>query len=561
MIKQLQIVSGPFKGEIKLLDGSEFYIGRSKEVDWVVEDADISREHAQVFYMDEDLYIKDLNSTNGIYINRKKIDQATKLQNKDLILIGQSAFLYTEEEFVETSNINVDFEKVISNLNEGIKDKEIQTSMIFPGLDANDISSFPATIGLQQKLDVLYKITTEGNKASDLISYFDFVFETIKDDLPYRSIVALCLNDHQYEVVTCKMSNGKDYDGSHLSYTVIDCCVESQQVVLSNNTLMDERFSDSDSVRSQLPMAILCAPMIVDGDVIGVVLIDVESGNAKFTEDDQTFFAACTANLAWALNHNLMMKKIIDQEKVDMDLRIAQEVQRQCIQEVGKLPQLAGVDLAAFYRPFEEVGGDYYYTVVKNDELYVINADVSGKGVSAALVVSMLNAYSKIILLNLSSPSEILLKLQKLLENDLPLKMFVTASVLRINIKSMKAAYARAGHTYLIHYSSENSKAKLIESKGIMLGAAASDIFSSRLEELELDLMSGDSFFLYTDGFVEVSNTRDEFFGEDRLVECVEHFNSSSSEKSLLNIVENIEMFGGEDGIFDDMCGVFVKIL
>ncbi|PCJ62509.1 MAG: hypothetical protein COA79_03090 [Planctomycetota bacterium] len=561
MIKQLQIVSGPIKGEIRLLDGKEFCIGRSQDVEWVVEDSDISREHAHVSFKGDDIYINDLNSTNGIYINRQKIRQDSKLQNKDLILIGQSAFLFTEEEDFETSSVDSDFEKVISSINKGIIDDDIQTSMILPGLDANEISGFPATISLQQKLDVLYKISTEGNKSSDLSSYFNFVFDSIKDDLPYRSIIALYLNNHQYEVVNCKMADGSDYDGSHLSYTVIDCCVENQQVILSNNTLKDVRFSDSESVRSQSPMAVLCAPMIVDSVVIGVVLIDIESDSVTFTEDDQTFFAACTANLAWALNHNLMMKRIVDQEKQEMDLRIAKEVQRQCIQDVNKLPQLEGIDIAAFYKPFEQVGGDYFHIVVKGDDLYVINADVSGKGVSAALVVSMLNAYSKIILLNLNSPSEVLLKLQKLLEHDLPLKMFVTASVLKVNTKTKKGSYARAGHTYLMQYEANSKKTKMIESKGIMLGAAASDIFTSRLEEVDLDLVSGDSFLLYTDGFVEVSNKTEELFGEDRLIECVDDCKNISSAESLIKIYESIELYGENEGVFDDMCGVFVKIL
>lgn len=557
MLKQLKIVSGPFKGIAFELKSSEILVGRSEDCDWVITDPDISRNHMKVTVVGDVVKVIDHDSTNGVYLNRQKVFEPTELQNGDIILIGQSALLFSiVQDALHESGISgrFDVDKMPTY-------EEIKTSLIMPCIDAKDLPGLVHNAIFKQKLETLYKICSEGSRFTDLVAYFDFVFKALAVELQYRKIIALRLNEDLYEVVHFYQTEEVELELDDLSQTIINYSIENQQVLFSNYAQGDNRFKSSESLRRQLPLAIMCAPLIVDGKVLGAVSMDVENFKKVFSNEDMMLFSACVANLAWALNHNIMMKQLVEKQRKEADLRIAREIQGNCIPDISRLPIIQGVDLAAWYKPYEIVGGDYFEVYKSGNNLVLINADVSGKGVSASLVVSLLKAYLKTILINTSDPSSILCGLHHLLDGDLPKKMFVTMSVATIDLKTKKVAYARAGHTYLLHYVAESQTYKLIGGKGIMLGVASTDIFKTRLEKVEFSLNRNDMLFLYTDGYVEARNNRDDQFGEDRLGECLQTFSKLDAKTILEKVDSSVMTFTHQLGSFDDMCGILLKFL
>lgn len=557
MLKQLQIVSGPFKGLAYDLKLKEVSIGRSEDCDWVITDPDISRNHMKIMMDGDVVRVVDHGSTNGIYLNRQKVFEPTELQSGDIILIGQSALLFScIKETVNKSGISgrFDVDKMPSY-------EEIKTSLIMPGLDAKDLPGLVHNAIFKQKLETLYKICSEGSRFTDLVAYFDFVFKALAVELQYRKIIALRLNDDLYEVVHYHQTENQELELDDLSQTIINYSIENQQVLFSNYAQGDDRFKSSESLRRQLPLAIMCAPLIVDGKVLGAVSMDVENFKKVFSNEDMMLFSACAANLAWALNHNIMMKDLVEKQRKEADLRVAREIQNNCIPDLARLPVIQGVDIAAWYKPFEIVGGDYFEIYKSGSQLVLINADVSGKGVSASLVVSLVKAYLKTILLNTSDPASILCGLHHLLDGDLPKKMFVTMSVATIDLKTKKVSYSRAGHTYLLHYLAETQSYKLLGGKGIMLGVASTDIFKTRLEKVEFTLKRNDMLFLYTDGYVEARNNRGDQYGEERLGECLQAFSKLDAKSILEKVDGSVLSFTHNQGSFDDMCGILFKYL
>lgn len=558
MDKLFQIVSGLDKGQFTLGENQEVFVGRSEEeAGWIIRDPDISRKHMRIFSRNKEVWVEDLGSRNGVYINRQKIIAPCRIEEKDIILIGQTSI-----SFVATKNIIK--QPLISSKFSSIKKpaiKDIQTSMIIPGLDANSLQKAVGHSELHKKLDVLYQISCARILSSDLNQYYDYVFKLIAEHLDYRRIVALYLNGENYEIIHFRTTDNVEFDMDQLSQTIIDYCIESEQVVSTNFAQGDERFKSSESLRRQVPLAILAAPLIVDGKVLGAISLDVENYKKVFSLEDMMLFSACSANLAWALHNNLILKQIVEKERKDADLRVAKDIQQSCLLSTDKLPLIEGLDIVALYKPFEIVGGDYFDIIKDHQSAVFVSADVSGKGVSAALVVSMIRAYIKTITQSTKDPYEILINLQQLFENDLPKKMFVTASIADINLTNKQLSISRAGHTYLIHYSKKSDKSKLIGGKGIMIGVGTPEIFKARLEKTILNLSVGDVIMMYTDGFSEVRNSRNELFGDERLAECVAHFAKGSASDILKSVQNSILEFGGVEGVMDDMCAIIIKVL
>jgi sigma-B regulation protein RsbU (phosphoserine phosphatase) len=558
MDKVFQVVSGLEKSIYKLAENSEVLVGRSEEESvWVIHDPDISRKHMRLFFRNKAVWVEDLNSTNGVYVNRQKIVAPCMIEEKDILLIGQTSISFVINN--EDKNQPKIGSKFSSSKKPGVKD--IQTSLMIPGLDGNDLSKMLGHSELHKKLDVLYKISCAGNHCEDLIEYYEFVFKLLSEHLEYRRIVALYLNEDSYEIIHYRSIDNSTLDISQLSQTIVDVCVENQQVMFSNFAQGDERFSGSESLRRQIPLAILCAPLIVSGKVLGAIVLDVENYKKLFTLEDMMLFSACAANLAWALHHNLLLKQLVEKERKDSDLRIAKDIQQNCLLSSDKLPKIEGIDIASLYQPYEIVGGDYYDIINDGKTAIFVSADVSGKGVSAALVVSMIRAYVKTIVHSNKDPLEIMSQLHFLFENDLPKKMFVTASVAAIDLATKKLSICRAGHTYLIHYSKRKNIGKLIGGKGIMIGVAATEIFKARIEKSVIDLEIGDVIMMYTDGLSEARNARNELYGDERLAECVAHFAYKKSQEILQEVQNSILSFGGPEGIMDDMCAIVVKVM
>ncbi len=134
-------------------------------------------------------------------------------------------------------------------------------------------------------------------------------------------------------------------------------------------------------------------------------------------------------------------------------------------------------------------------------------------------------------------------------------------AVATIDLKTKKVSYSRAGHTCLLRYVAETQSYQQITGKGIMLGVASSEVFKTRLEKVEFSLNRNDMLFLYTDGYLEASNSRGEQFGEERLGECLEVFSKEDSKTILEKIDDSVMTFTHNQGSFDDMCGILFKFL
>ena len=211
---------------------------------------------------------------------------------------------------------------------------------------------------------------------------------------------------------------------------------------------------------------------------------------------------------------------------IENDLAIARQLQFSILPTTT--PRLSRLRIAATYEPMTAVAGDFYeFLSVDEHRIGFLIADVSGHGVSAALIASMIKVAVQSVAAHAANPAELLRQLGGVLSADLR-GQFVSAAYLWIDTEAAIALYSAAGHPPLLHWHAANSSLERITSNGALFGVP----FETEYPVRELPCSPGDRFLLYTDGISEPENEVGEAFGESNLEQIV-HDNPSVSADEL----------------------------
>jgi serine phosphatase RsbU (regulator of sigma subunit)/predicted ester cyclase len=234
-----------------------------------------------------------------------------------------------------------------------------------------------------------------------------------------------------------------------------------------------------------------------------------------------------------------LAQEISERERIEQELRVARTIQQASLPK--ELPQLEGWQIAPFYRPAREVGGDFYdFHYLSEGRLGLVTGDATGKGMPAALVMSTTCGMLQLAAqsLEVSSPGEVLSRVNETLLARIPLNTFVTCFYAVLDPESGTLRYANAGHDlpYLWH----GGCCEELRARGMPLGLMPGMSY----EEGEVSLREGDSVLFYSDGLVEAHDPMGEMFGFPRLrARVAEH----GEERSLGNLLlEELYSFVGE---------------
>ena len=225
---------------------------------------------------------------------------------------------------------------------------------------------------------------------------------------------------------------------------------------------------------------------------------------------------------------------------------------------------IPGVIVAATCVPAREVGGDYYEFVRLGDRrLGILVADVSGKGISAALYMAELKGLFLSLSRIYESPRELLIKVNRLITDHIDSRSFITMTYAVLDMDRETLTYVRGGHTPLVCMRGEGigTGADVLTPSGLVVGLDGfQSHFEHLIEEASLRVGRGDIVVLFTDGVSEAMNEADESFGEDRLSRLVEAHADLSAEALRERILAEVETFVGSTDQHDDMTLVLLKI-
>ena len=240
-----------------------------------------------------------------------------------------------------------------------------------------------------------------------------------------------------------------------------------------------------------------------------------------------------------------------EKERINTELNMATEIQASMLPHIfPAFPDRSDFDIRASMDPAKEVGGDFYdYFLIDGDHLCLVMADVSGKGVPAALFMMT----SKIILQSVamlgSSPREILSKTNTALCSNNEAEMFVTVWLGILELSTGKLIAANAGHEYPMLKQPGSPFALFKDRHDFVLGGFEDSVY----REYELTLKPGAKLFVYTDGLPEAVNGKNEQFGVKRILEALNAFPDASPEDMLKNVRGAVNGFAEEAEQFDDL--------
>ncbi|MDP3981540.1 MAG: SpoIIE family protein phosphatase, partial [Chlamydiota bacterium] len=243
---------------------------------------------------------------------------------------------------------------------------------------------------------------------------------------------------------------------------------------------------------------LMVAPLVLRDEIMGAMVAVNTSDNTPFTESDLSLFSSLADQAAFCIYSARQYRIVSEKERLDRELEIAAEVQNLLLPH--SLPKVYGFDMTGMNQPALEMGGDYYDFFPVGNNLYGIAiADVSGKGVPAALLMTMARSILRTHAPGKTSSRAVLGELNSLLYPDIRQDMFISLIYMILDTKTFRLTISRAGHEPILYYDHSESTIQRLKPQGIVLGMDVGPLFISTIEEVSLQLDEGDILVLYTD--------------------------------------------------------------
>ena len=276
-------------------------------------------------------------------------------------------------------------------------------------------------------------------------------------------------------------------------------------------------------------------------------------GTGSFTSLDQILLDAIARQVNAAIENAFLHQESLVKERIEQELDVAASIQQRVIPR--ELPKIAGYDIAGINIPSREVGGDYYDCIdIGNDKFALIMADVSGKGIAAALLVNTLNA-SLYSYLDFNTPlPEMTDKLNKIIFNASPSDKFITFFIAVLSTKSGELDIVNAGHNPILLLRSDGSVHKITAS-GVGLGMFD---FGIPFQGETLTLNKNERLFLYTDGIPEAMNEQEEEYSDERMEKFFIENKTDTAQGFVDNIVKDVKSFTGNAEQSDDITTLYL---
>jgi sigma-B regulation protein RsbU (phosphoserine phosphatase) len=337
-----------------------------------------------------------------------------------------------------------------------------------------------------------------------------------------------------------------------VSLSVVERVASQGEPVLTSDAQTDDRFNIRHSVMFLGLRSILCVPLKVKEKVTGVIYVDNRLQAGIFTQADLELLNAIASSAAIAIENARLYQVAVEKGRMERELQMARKVQTSLLP--ASIPQAPGWEFAARWKPAREVGGDYYdFIACKDGRIGLVIADVTDKGMPAALFMASSHSIIRASFFFAASPADTIIQANRLLCDESNDGLFVTLFFAQIRPPSGEMVYVNAGHNPALLYQSRNGESPgrltpLIRT-GMPLGVEPDTVYGQQ----KIDLLPGDFIIFYTDGVTEAINAREEEFGMERLEKTVLASRHLSAAGMIEAVVGAVSEFAGADSPFDDI--------
>jgi sigma-B regulation protein RsbU (phosphoserine phosphatase) len=341
-----------------------------------------------------------------------------------------------------------------------------------------------------------------------------------------------------------------------VSRGLVERVADEGRPLLTSNAQDDTWLGGRTSVRALGLRAVLCVPLQVKGTTIGVIYVDNRLQAGIFSPDDVEMLVGISSSAAIAIENARLYLIAVEKGRMEHELQVAHEVQASLIPHAT--PQIDGWDFAAVWRPAREVSGDFYDFIPSGEaRLGVVIADVTDKGMPAALFMAHTRSIIRASASSLESPARALTSANKVICADCANGMFVTLCLTQLDLTTGGVVYVNAGHNPPLIYHRTDDQLLTLRRTGLPLGIDE----AHELDQATDQLQSGDFILLYTDGVTDAMDANLHLFGLEPLKRLV-HDNRLAGAGVLLSaLVESLDAFMGASAPADDITIAVVKRL
>ena len=511
-----------------ILDHFPFTVGRRTDRDLVMADPRVSREHAQFMRENDGIYIIDQNSRHGTFVNGEKVTRQKLLRNDRVEFGFQGAVFVMFNPDKSVSSVAQQF--------------------------LSQFSTWKPAPGVGSELEML-NVFLEATRKLNTVGVLDDVLQTLLEaslrlTQAERGFVFLREAGGELRLAAGRDKNGDVIaDDSTISKSVLREAATSASEFLVTDTDETGKLAGRESVVAQNLKSVICIPLrrtnIQDktredtkagiDNIQGVLYLDSHFLSGKLSSVNHDILKTI-ANGAATLVENAALVQAEDAAKRDrQELAIAAEIQQRLM--TVTVPEVPYAKVNAVSYACKDIGGDFFDLVCTEQGLSLIVADVSGKGVPAAVVASTLQGmlYSQLALD--SSLPEMIGAVNRFLCEKVGGQKYATLVVARL-LPNGEMELMNCGHVPPLIVS--QGKASPVDAGNLPVGLIASAEFAS----CKIQLKPGDRLLVVTDGVTEAEDANGEFFGTDRLVECCT--------RGFSAIEDSVSQFRGSTPLSDD---------
>jgi DNA-binding response OmpR family regulator len=319
--------------------------------------------------------------------------------------------------------------------------------------------------------------------------------------------------------------------------------MEQERVIdLEDRTMPDAERPGLDSLHS-----VLLVPVMLREELCGAISLGQKLSGLPYTTEDRAFLTAVADQVAVSIDHVRLREQ-------EVEVETAREIQQRLLPK--SMPQVVGFELAGAWLPARMIGGDYFDALLLGERrIGLCIADVSGKGVPAALLMSNVQAAVKAIAAEHVAPRELCTHVNRVMYRNINVEKFITFFYGLLDTAERRLVYTNAGHNLPLLVRHDGSP-HWLHGGGTVLG-----IFEDwAYEEHEVMLSPGDRMVMFTDGVTEVRNAVGEEFGEERLARLVTEHRMLGAYALHQRVLEAVTAFGAGD-VQDDVTLLVLAVM
>ena len=343
---------------------------------------------------------------------------------------------------------------------------------------------------------------------------------------------------------------------------------EIKKVFRKNNINTDDQFTyiknikeynHTEKINTLSLKSVLLVPLLSNNQKMGTLVL-LKTGEDAYDKGMIEIIHSFVSQASLAIRNFRLVNEALSHERYKEELKIAKEVQKSLFPE--SLVLNINVEMSAFTKTADEVGGDYYDIYEYSDnQIVIVIGDVSGNGTSAAFnMAQMKGVFQSLVQLGLPA-DHFMNYANNALSHCLEKTSFITLSLFIIDIPTQTFQFARAGHCPALYFSASTNEVFYLQSKGLGLGIIRNKDYLKHIQKKEYQYSKGDIMVLYTDGVVEAHNAQSEEFGFERLKNIL-FTNKHLNTKQISNIiVDELYNFTGTRYLNDDYTFLVIKFI